>query len=143
MEISDALLAQLRNRTITGCFAKMVAKSPDAPAVSSNGRAFTYKALDQASEQNNSYKAPHSDLEKQLTKICQEVLKLELVGIEDNLFDLGANSLTVFQIVNRIKAHLAVTLPVVFIFDSPTLMKIAEFIESSASLDTNSSGLSP
>ena len=45
--------------------------------------------------------APHTDQEKTLAGIWAEVLHLERVGIQDNLFELGADSLHIFQIVAR------------------------------------------
>ena len=45
--------------------------------------------------------APRTDQEKTLANIWAEVLHLERVGIHDNLFELGADSLHIFQIVAR------------------------------------------
>jgi amino acid adenylation domain-containing protein len=48
-----------------------------------------------------SYAEPRNATEKQMADIWAEVLRLEKVGINDNLFELGADSLHVFQIVAR------------------------------------------
>jgi amino acid adenylation domain-containing protein len=45
--------------------------------------------------------APSSDQEKTLASIWAEVLHLEQVGVNDNLFELGADSLHIFQIAAR------------------------------------------
>jgi aryl carrier-like protein len=45
--------------------------------------------------------APRTPHEKTMTDIWAEVLHLERVGIHDNLFELGADSLHIFQIVAR------------------------------------------
>ena len=47
------------------------------------------------------YAEPRSAEEKKMAEIWAEVLRLEKVGINDNLFELGADSLHVFQIVAR------------------------------------------
>jgi acyl carrier protein len=47
------------------------------------------------------YTEPRNAGEKQMADIWAEVLRLEKVGIYDNLFELGADSLHVFQIVAR------------------------------------------
>jgi acyl-coenzyme A synthetase/AMP-(fatty) acid ligase/acyl carrier protein len=47
------------------------------------------------------YVEPRNATEKQMADIWAEVLRLEKVGINDNLFELGADSLHVFQIVAR------------------------------------------
>lgn len=45
--------------------------------------------------------APRNSREQALAEICADVLKLERVGVDDNLFDLGADSIHLFQIVAR------------------------------------------
>jgi amino acid adenylation domain-containing protein len=47
--------------------------------------------------------APRTPAEQKLAEICSEVLKIKDFGIHDSLFDLGADSLQVFQIVARAK----------------------------------------
>jgi acyl-CoA synthetase (AMP-forming)/AMP-acid ligase II/acyl carrier protein len=47
------------------------------------------------------YVAPRTEEEKTLAGIWAEVLRLERVGIDDNLFELGADSLHIFQIAAR------------------------------------------
>ena len=44
---------------------------------------------------------PRNPLEKMLAEVCANVLRLRELSIHDNLFDLGADSLQVFQIVAR------------------------------------------
>jgi aryl carrier-like protein len=44
---------------------------------------------------------PATDAEKRLAAIWAEVLHLDRVGIHDNLFELGADSLHIFQIAAR------------------------------------------
>ena len=44
------------------------------------------------------YVAPKSELEQGIVAICKEVLKRDRVGIHDNFFDLGANSLEMIRI---------------------------------------------
>jgi amino acid adenylation domain-containing protein len=56
------------------------------------------------------YVGPRSPEEETMAGIWAEVLRLERVGINDNLFELGADSLHVFQIAARAgKAGIAVT----------------------------------
>lgn len=56
------------------------------------------------------YAEPRSPEEETMARIWAEVLRLERVGINDNLFELGADSLHVFQITSRAnKAGIQVT----------------------------------
>ena len=62
------------------------------------------------SAKSHEYIAPSTPQETILVDILKEVLHLERVGVTDNLFELGADSLHVFQITSRAaKAGVAVT----------------------------------
>lgn len=61
-------------------------------------------------ERRTPYKQPSTEQEIALAKICAEVLGIEKVGVNDNLFELGADSLHIFQIAARAgRAGLPVT----------------------------------
>ncbi len=63
-----------------------------------------------ATARTREYVAPSTSQEKTLADILAEVLHIERVGVTDNLFELGADSLHVFQITSRaVKAGLQVT----------------------------------
>jgi hypothetical protein len=50
---------------------------------------------------NSKYVAPRTLQEESFAKIWSDVLHLERVGVEDNIFELGGDSLHVFQIAAR------------------------------------------
>lgn len=63
-----------------------------------------------AASRSREYVAPRTPQEKALADILAEVLKIERVGVTDNLFELGADSLHVFQVTARAaKAGIPVT----------------------------------
>lgn len=63
-----------------------------------------------AVSQARTHIAPRTPQEKLLAEIFAEVLRVKQVGVTDNLFELGADSLHVFQITSRAtQAGLAVT----------------------------------
>ncbi|MCM2461141.1 non-ribosomal peptide synthase/polyketide synthase [Pseudomonas sp. CG7] len=53
------------------------------------------------SQLQQSYVAPRSALEQQLVSIWQDVLKLERVGLGENFFELGGDSIVSIQVVSR------------------------------------------
>ncbi|MDH0485647.1 MULTISPECIES: non-ribosomal peptide synthetase [unclassified Pseudomonas] len=61
------------------------------------------KALPQpdASQGQQAFVAPESELERQLAAIWQDVLQLERVGLTDNFFELGGDSIVSLQVVSR------------------------------------------
>lgn len=71
-----------------------------------------------------SYVAPKSDLEKELASIFAEVLGIDKVGIEDNIFALGADSMSIIQMISGIKKQLYVDLDISTLFDHPTIKKL-------------------
>jgi acyl transferase domain-containing protein/acyl carrier protein len=73
----------------------------------------------------NSYVAPTNDIETSIAEIWQLLLGIEQVGIHDNLFDLGGDSLLVIQIISRIREALRVEVPLRAIFETPTIADVA------------------
>lgn len=55
--------------------------------------------------------APRNDVEKTLLAIWREVLRREDIGVEDNFFDLGGDSVIAMQIVARAQAKGLVLVP--------------------------------
>ncbi|MEH2112706.1 MAG: beta-ketoacyl synthase N-terminal-like domain-containing protein [Nostoc sp.] len=60
---------------------------------------------------SNAYVAPSNEFEKQITVIWQEVLRLTEVGIYDNFYELGGDSLIATQLVSRLRSKFPVYLP--------------------------------
>nr|WP_322712410.1 polyketide synthase [Nostoc sp. ChiSLP03a]MDZ8213672.1 beta-ketoacyl synthase N-terminal-like domain-containing protein [Nostoc sp. ChiSLP03a] len=60
---------------------------------------------------SNSYVAPTNQLEKQVTEIWQEVLGIAEVGIYDNFYELGGDSLIATQLISRLRAKFPIDLP--------------------------------
>ena len=73
--------------------------------------------------------ASSAELEQQLAAIFSEVLGIECVGVHDNFFDLGGNSIVAIQLVSKIRKHLQVEIPVTLVFESPVLWSMANRIE--------------
>lgn len=75
-----------------------------------------------------SYVAPRTPLENFLARLWCEVLKLDRVGIHDNFFDLGGDSIRGAIFVNKLQQHLQAPLYIVALFDSPTVAAFADFL---------------
>lgn len=82
---------------------------------------------EQRPELEQTYVAPQSKLEDVLSKIWSELLKIDKVGIHDNFFELGGNSLLIVRAAARVEQELKVKLPVVKLFQYPTLAKLANY----------------
>ncbi|VEP12991.1 Non-ribosomal peptide synthetase [Hyella patelloides LEGE 07179] len=75
-----------------------------------------------------SYIAPRSPLERQIAAIWQEVLDIERAGINDNFFDLGGHSLLLIQLRTRLETLLSRDIPLVELFQYPTIAAFSERI---------------
>ncbi|MBI6549674.1 non-ribosomal peptide synthetase [Xenorhabdus lircayensis] len=73
----------------------------------------------------NGYVAPRNELETQLCAIWQDVLGLEQVGIEDNFFRIGGNSIMAIKLAAAIRRALAVEIPLVQVFGLKTIAGLA------------------
>ena len=69
-------------------------------------------------------------LEETLVKIWSEVLKIEPIGIEHNFFELGGHSLHASQVVARISNRLGIEVPLLQIFEAPTISLLSNYLES-------------
>ena len=69
---------------------------------------------------------PQSDAEQLIASVWQELLQLEGVGIHDNFFDLGGNSLLLNQSANKLAEIFGVKLSIVELFQYPTIYTLAQ-----------------
>jgi len=75
------------------------------------------------------YVGPQTETQEKLIEIWREVLGTEPIGIEDNFFELGGHSLVVIQVVARIRKVFGVEVPVVSLFEGPTIAGLAVDVE--------------
>jgi acyl carrier protein len=73
--------------------------------------------------------APRNELEESMAQIWREILKLERVGIHDNFFDVGGNSLLAMQIIAKVTNTFEVDLPLYNLFDTPTIAGLVQQVE--------------
>ena len=74
------------------------------------------------------YIEPETEIEKLITKIWQEILQVEKIGIYDNFFDLGGNSLNILKLNSRLKTETGTEIPVVEMFRYSTVQSLATYL---------------
>ena len=85
------------------------------------------------------YEAPTNDIEKSLVEIWKQVLNLDNVGINDDFFMIGGDSLRATSLVLKIYQEFNIQIPLNEIFNNKTIKEIATYIqEASTSSDTTS-----
>ncbi len=75
------------------------------------------------------YVEPRTETEKVLGGIWSELLELERVGVFDNFFQLGGHSLIATQVISRVRTAFKLELPIMAIFEAPTVAGLAEKIQ--------------
>ncbi|MBA8959333.1 amino acid adenylation domain-containing protein/non-ribosomal peptide synthase protein (TIGR01720 family) [Rhodococcus percolatus] len=78
------------------------------------------------------FRAPTTPVEEVVAGIFAEVLGLERVGLDDDFFALGGNSLVATQVVSRLGAALDTRVPVRVIFEASTVAALAVRAEQHA-----------
>jgi amino acid adenylation domain-containing protein len=75
--------------------------------------------------------SPNSDLERELVRIWSDLLEIRRIGIKQDVFALGADSLTVMQMLSRLRARFGVNFSFKDVLDAPTVVALAARIEAS------------
>ncbi|HWX43331.1 MAG TPA: beta-ketoacyl synthase N-terminal-like domain-containing protein [Blastocatellia bacterium] len=78
----------------------------------------------------NSYLAPANDLERALVEIWQASLGINQIGIYDDFFGLGGDSLLATHLLSRAGEIFEVDLPLHTFFAAPTISELATLIDS-------------
>ncbi|WP_445638423.1 Amino acid adenylation domain-containing protein [Nostoc sp. DSM 114161] len=76
--------------------------------------------------------APRTPTELMLAKIWAEILNVDRVGIHDNFFDLGGDSLLSVRLMKRIHNQFERELPLSTLFLNPTIESLATSLSSKA-----------
>jgi acyl carrier protein len=84
----------------------------------------------ETSEPTRPAAGPSTGTEEQVLAIWQDVLHRPGIGVDDNFFDLGGHSLLATQVVARLQYDLGVELPLVQLFESPTVAALAGRVDA-------------
>ena len=73
--------------------------------------------------------APRNELEDKLAEIWMKVLEIDQVGVQDDFFTLGGDSLLSIRLVSSIRRELDVELAISAFFELITIEKVANYIK--------------
>jgi amino acid adenylation domain-containing protein len=79
------------------------------------------------------YVAPQTGMEKLITGLWKSILHVDKIGINDNFFDLGGNSLNIIEVNSKLQEKTGRDIPIVTMFTYPTVGKLARNLEQDAS----------
>lgn len=73
------------------------------------------------------YVAPRNEIEATITRVWQEALGVERIGVNDNFFDAGGHSLLMVQVHNKLTDLFDKKISIVEMFAKPTISSLAEY----------------
>ncbi len=88
---------------------------------------------ERASAEN--YVAASNSIEETLAAIWAELTGAQRVGIHDNFFMLGGHSLMATQVLARVRQALEIDLPLIALFEHPTVASLADHINQQRQKD--------
>ena len=99
----------------------------DALPLTPNGKV-DRKALpapERPRSESTAHQPPNNDVERAIVGVLHELLGASDIGVDDNFFDLGANSLMMVQASVRLRSVLGRPVPLVRMFQHPTARALA------------------
>ncbi|WP_395350974.1 SDR family NAD(P)-dependent oxidoreductase [Variovorax sp. UC122_21] len=97
----------------------------EAPGAAAEGRASHARPV-----LPTAYLAPEGDLEQGLAELWSEALGIAPVGANDNLFELGGDSLLAIRLLARVRKAYGVELHPAAFFKAPTIAELAVLVET-------------
>jgi amino acid adenylation domain-containing protein len=98
-------------------------KTPGSTQENSNGCLLT-----SPDQRGRVRQRPCDDVERAILSIWEEVLNRGDIGTMDRFFEVGGHSLLAVKLISRIEKRLQCTIPVKFVFRSPTVREMAGYI---------------
>jgi amino acid adenylation domain-containing protein/FkbH-like protein len=106
----------------------------EALPLTPNGKVYRQALPDPSWQKRDSaHAAPRTAAEELLASIWSQSLGIEKVGIYDNFFELGGHSLLATQVISRMRNALEIEIPLLTLFESPTIAEFAKKIEATSS----------
>jgi amino acid adenylation domain-containing protein len=75
----------------------------------------------------NEYVEPVTEIEKSICRVWQDVLGTDRVGITDNFFSIGGNSIVAIQVSHRVSKALGYEVKVADVFKYPTICQLLRY----------------
>ncbi|MCK5055304.1 MAG: AMP-binding protein, partial [Candidatus Aminicenantes bacterium] len=71
------------------------------------------------------YAAPRSDMEKRMVSVWQQVLELDQVGIKDNFFNIGGDSIKAIRLISALNEELNMDIKIKDLYAGQTIEELA------------------
>jgi len=86
-------------------------------------------SLRERPELSNAYVGPKTDVEKKLVGLWQQMLSINNIGINDDFFELGGDSLVLMQIHSELSGLLSQNIAIAELYNYPTIEGLANSLK--------------
>lgn len=95
------------------------------------------KSIDFCRNFNEEYAKAETQLQMKLTKLWEEVLGIDRVGIKDSFIELGGHSLLAIKMLSSVRRNYGADISLMDFFSDATIEHLAELIENSTEQEIN------
>ena len=120
-ELRDDLAAKLPQFMVPALFVAI-----DSLPLSPNGKVDRAALPTPGSEAPASPESPKTKLEQSITDLWKRILRTERVGLDDNFFDLGGDSLLLIAVHSNLEKMFNLEIPVTDLFEFTTVRSLTE-----------------
>jgi acyl transferase domain-containing protein/thioesterase domain-containing protein/SAM-dependent methyltransferase len=107
---------------------KSEASRPATAVAASAARVEAPARARRRAERAQAFVAPRNEVERKVARACEEIVGVDAIGARDDLYELGADSLVMLRIMDRLRGDPALTVPAGAAFRGATVEKIASAI---------------
>jgi amino acid adenylation domain-containing protein len=93
----------------------------------------TLRGLDPGADAQSgleTYVPPRTALEREMAQIFERILNVRPIGVQDDFFAAGGHSLKVLGLIGEVQRVFGVALPLVNVYQRPTVAQLCEWLES-------------
>lgn len=128
-EIDEGVIKEELGRALPQYMIPNAIMRLDAMPLNNNGKVDRKKLPEIRIESLSCYRAPETELEKQVAELFAASLGVDRVGIDDDFFELGGHSLKATKLVNQIENLTGKHIVIQTLFENPTVSSLCGVIE--------------
>ncbi|WP_106531354.1 non-ribosomal peptide synthetase [Chitinophaga niastensis] len=83
----------------------------------------------------NAYIPPRNETEQKLIDICKEILEEDHIGMQDNFFKLGGDSILIIKLISRLRSTFNQSVNLADVYNAATMEQIAALINAASPVD--------